>query len=387
MPPSWTNNTDPNVDFDTKGRAYQVTLPFNAFWANLHRTRTSRSPTATTAGAPGSRATGAGRSSTRRIGRARASGSSRTSSGSPSTTFRAIGSRTTSMRPGRSITAARPRSGSRSRATAGRASRRRPRSPRPTRPDRSTSTSTRRWTRRATSTSRWRRTARPGTTTRRSTWPGRRTMGSPGPALCRSPAPRRCPDAVCRTRRSATASSSTSPPAPSTRATSTWSGRTGTEASSTSSSQSTNFGRDWSDAITVNDNVDAPGVPTDQFQPQVAAGPGGRWRSTSTIAAPPARTSPRSPRGRRGGELRIDVSLQAFEDDGGGAERVGGNVRVSEFSWDPEQPGQTIGGIDQMACAAQDPCTTRALSATTSASRSPRQTSTRLRCRPTIRLP
>src|SRR5215211_3818205 len=36
MPPSWTNNTDPNVAFDTKGRAYQVTLPFNAFWANLH---------------------------------------------------------------------------------------------------------------------------------------------------------------------------------------------------------------------------------------------------------------------------------------------------------------------------------------------------------------
>ena len=36
MPPSWTNNTDPNVDFDTQGRAYQVTLPFNAFWANLH---------------------------------------------------------------------------------------------------------------------------------------------------------------------------------------------------------------------------------------------------------------------------------------------------------------------------------------------------------------
>ena len=33
MPPSWTNNTDPNADFDTKGRAYQTTLPFNAFWA------------------------------------------------------------------------------------------------------------------------------------------------------------------------------------------------------------------------------------------------------------------------------------------------------------------------------------------------------------------
>ncbi len=36
MPPSWTNNTDPNVDFDSQGRAYQVTLPFNAYWVNLH---------------------------------------------------------------------------------------------------------------------------------------------------------------------------------------------------------------------------------------------------------------------------------------------------------------------------------------------------------------
>src|SRR4051794_22527552 len=37
MPPSWTNNTDPNVDFDTAGRAYQTTLPFNAFWGGgLH---------------------------------------------------------------------------------------------------------------------------------------------------------------------------------------------------------------------------------------------------------------------------------------------------------------------------------------------------------------
>ena len=37
MPPSWMDNTDPNVDFDTKGRAYQVTLPFNPWWTNhLH---------------------------------------------------------------------------------------------------------------------------------------------------------------------------------------------------------------------------------------------------------------------------------------------------------------------------------------------------------------
>jgi hypothetical protein len=55
------------------------------------------------------------------------------------------------------------------------------------------------------------------------------------------------------------------------------------------------------------------------------------------------------------------VSLQAFKDGGAGAVRVGSNVRMSHFTWDPEQPGQTIDGIDQMACAAHtDPCTTRA---------------------------
>src|SRR5712672_954576 len=38
MPPSWTDVTDPNVAFDTRGRVYQTTLPFNAFWggSTLH---------------------------------------------------------------------------------------------------------------------------------------------------------------------------------------------------------------------------------------------------------------------------------------------------------------------------------------------------------------
>src|SRR5437879_2482087 len=38
MPPSWTDTTDPNLDFDTTGRVYQVMLPFNAFWdaSRLH---------------------------------------------------------------------------------------------------------------------------------------------------------------------------------------------------------------------------------------------------------------------------------------------------------------------------------------------------------------
>jgi hypothetical protein len=57
----------------------------------------------------------------------------------------------------------------------------------------------------------------------------------------------------------------------------------------------------------------------------------------------------------------IDVSLQAFKDRGNGAVRVGPNVRLSHFTWDPEQPGQTIDGIDRMACAAHtDPGVERA---------------------------
>src|SRR5881396_3543165 len=32
MPPSWTDTTDPNVDFDTTGRVYQTMLPFNSFF-------------------------------------------------------------------------------------------------------------------------------------------------------------------------------------------------------------------------------------------------------------------------------------------------------------------------------------------------------------------
>jgi len=53
-------------------------------------------------------------------------------------------------------------------------------------------------------------------------------------------------------------------------------------------SQSIDFGRTWSSPIIVNDNTDR--AASDQFQPQVAAGPGGAVAVTSTTAAPPART-------------------------------------------------------------------------------------------------
>jgi hypothetical protein len=122
--------------------------------------------------------------------------------------------------------------------------------------------------------------------------------------------------------------------------------------------QSTDFGAHWSTPVVVNDNVDAPGVPTDQFQPSVAAGPGGAVAiefydrrqacpsDPSVLPADVGRTN-----------FCIDTSLQAYKDSGSGAQPVGPNVRVSQFTWDPEQPGQHLGGLSQYPCAgATDPC-------------------------------
>jgi len=122
--------------------------------------------------------------------------------------------------------------------------------------------------------------------------------------------------------------------------------------------QSTDSGRHWSTPVVVNDNIDLPGGATDQFQPSVAAGPGGAVavafydrraacpNDPSVLAADVGRTN-----------FCIDTSLQAYKDDGSGAARVGGNVRISRFTWDPEQPGQHLGGLSQYPCAgATDPC-------------------------------
>jgi hypothetical protein len=122
--------------------------------------------------------------------------------------------------------------------------------------------------------------------------------------------------------------------------------------------QSTDGGLTWSGPVVVNDNVDAVDVPTDQFQPAVAAGSGGAVAiafydrrqacpdGPSVLPADVGRTN-----------FCIDTSLQAYKDTGAGAVRVGGNVRISQFTWDPEQPGQHLGGLSQYPCAgARDPC-------------------------------
>jgi hypothetical protein len=124
--------------------------------------------------------------------------------------------------------------------------------------------------------------------------------------------------------------------------------------------QSTDGGQHWSTPVVVNDNVDAPGAPTDQFQPSVAAGPQGAVaiefydrrqacpNDSSVLPADVGRTN-----------FCIDTTLQAYKDSGSGAVPVGSNVRVSQFTWDPEQPGQHLGGLSQYPCAgATDPCAT-----------------------------
>jgi hypothetical protein len=124
--------------------------------------------------------------------------------------------------------------------------------------------------------------------------------------------------------------------------------------------QSTDGGEHWSTPVVVNDNVDAAGVPTDQFQPSVAAGPGGAVAVAFYDRRVPCPNDPSvlpADIGRT--NFCIDTSLQAYKDNGSGAVPVGANVRISQYTWDPEQPGQHLGGLSQYPCAgARDPCPT-----------------------------
>jgi hypothetical protein len=122
--------------------------------------------------------------------------------------------------------------------------------------------------------------------------------------------------------------------------------------------QSTDGGTTWSTPALVNDNADAPGVPTDQFQPTVAAGPDG---AVAVAFYDRRKACPNDPsvlaadRGRT--NFCINTSLQAYKDGGSGAAPVAANVRISQFTWDPEQPGQHVDGLSQYPCAgATDPC-------------------------------
>src|SRR5207253_6931384 len=84
--------------------------------------------------------------------------------------------------------------------------------------------------------------------------------------------------------------------------------------------QSTDGGSNWSTPTTVNDNVDAAGVLTDQFQPSVAAGPNGAVAVAFYDRRLPCPSDPSilpADAGRT--NFCIDVSLQAYKDSGRGA--------------------------------------------------------------------
>src|SRR6266702_7454039 len=98
-------------------------------------------------------------------------------------------------------------------------------------------------------------------------------------------------------------------------------------------SQSIDGGSTWSAPVKVNDNVDAAGAPTDQFQPSVAAGPGGAVAVAfydRRRACPSDASILAADRGRA--NFCIDTSLQAFKDTGAGAVPVSSNARISQFA-------------------------------------------------------
>jgi hypothetical protein len=120
--------------------------------------------------------------------------------------------------------------------------------------------------------------------------------------------------------------------------------------------QSTNGGATWRTPVVVND--DPPSPPADQFQPSIAAGANG---AVAIAFYDRRQVCPNDPsvlpadRGRT--NFCIDTSLQAYQDRGSGAVPVKANVRISTHTWDPEQPGQHLGGLSQYPCAgATDPC-------------------------------
>jgi len=133
--------------------------------------------------------------------------------------------------------------------------------------------------------------------------------------------------------------------------------------------QSTDGGQTWSKPVPVNDDI-ASGNVADHFQPAVAAGPGGAVAVAfyDRRAACPSDASI-IPQDRGRSNFCIDVSVQPYKDTGAGAVAVGSNIRASNATWDPQQPGllvnpdgtttdlQTLGGLGQMACGSHnDPC-------------------------------
>jgi hypothetical protein len=121
--------------------------------------------------------------------------------------------------------------------------------------------------------------------------------------------------------------------------------------------QSTDGGNTWAQPSLVND--DAGTAATDQFQPSVAAGPGNAVAVAfydRRAACPTGDSSISSPGATN---TCLAVTLQAYSDSGtaAGATPVGSNINMSQYAWDGNQPLQTLGGLPQYPCAGHaNPC-------------------------------
>lgn len=107
-------------------------------------------------------------------------------------------------------------------------------------------------------------------------------------------------------------------------------------------------GQTWSDPVLVNDD----GGKTNQFSATVAAGPDGAVAVGfyDMRAACPSKGKAVLPQNYGKSGTCIGLTLQGFRDEGGSVKQVGHNVLASKHLWDPNQPGQTRDGIKQVAC-------------------------------------
>jgi hypothetical protein len=362
MPPSWTNNTDPNVAFDTKGRAYQVTLPFNAYWVNMHPNGAigvvysddlGRSWTVGNGGKymsllPNSTSLSLGDVVDKQWVAVNAVATSpyrdhvyamwavfngvntvevffsksvdRGKTFSPAvriTPPNAVGPANTYVYP--SVDAAGNLYASvASFKAAG-------------------SADAELWVARSTDD---------GNTF---TWfdTGQKATGTPGPDL---------PNTTFRDGILENFAASPTYPNHLYLSYEDWDGTQ----FDTKFTQSTNGGMTWSVPVVVNDASNS--ATTDQFQPSVAAGPGGAVAVAfyDRRAACPSGDKGIIPADVGRTNFCIDVSVQAYKDSGGGAVPVGPNARLSQYTWDPQQPDQKVDGLGQMACASHsDPCVVR----------------------------
>jgi hypothetical protein len=110
--------------------------------------------------------------------------------------------------------------------------------------------------------------------------------------------------------------------------------------------ESTNGGKTWSAPIFVND-LSTVDDGTDQFQPTVVASPNGTVAVAfydRRLPCPTGDPNILSPdQGRT--NFCINTSVQFFSDGPSGLQPLGSNIRVTQATWDPQNPGTTTGQL------------------------------------------